>query len=230
MSRVLYDLAGADDARRFSPYCWRVKMALAHKGLDFDTVAWRFVEKERLPQPNIGLVPVLVDGEHVVHDSWRIAEYLDSRYPQSPLFGCPAARAQASLIRFWVERSLHPMIVRMILPEIWSALHEMDKPYFRESREKRFGMKLEMVSSDRESLRVRFRETLEPLRAMLGEQDFICGSQPGFADYIVLGALQWARCGSSFPLLDANDSVREYRDRMLALFGGLAREARSFSD
>jgi hypothetical protein len=29
----LYDLAAAEPERRFSPYCWRIKMALAHKGL-----------------------------------------------------------------------------------------------------------------------------------------------------------------------------------------------------
>ncbi|MDE1903950.1 MAG: glutathione S-transferase N-terminal domain-containing protein, partial [Alphaproteobacteria bacterium] len=37
----LFDLAGADDDRRFSPYCWRVKLALAHKGLPVETVPWR---------------------------------------------------------------------------------------------------------------------------------------------------------------------------------------------
>ena len=39
MTRHLYDLAGADAGRRFSPYCWRVKLALAAKGLAFDTVS-----------------------------------------------------------------------------------------------------------------------------------------------------------------------------------------------
>src|SRR5436190_7008774 len=31
---TLYDLAGAEAERRFSPFCWRTKMALAHKGLE----------------------------------------------------------------------------------------------------------------------------------------------------------------------------------------------------
>ena len=39
MAIKLYDLAAAEDDRRFSPYCWRVKMALLHKGLDFETIA-----------------------------------------------------------------------------------------------------------------------------------------------------------------------------------------------
>lgn len=34
MALILYDLAGADVARRFSPYCWRVPLAMEHKGLE----------------------------------------------------------------------------------------------------------------------------------------------------------------------------------------------------
>ena len=40
----MYDLAGADEKRRFSPYCWRIRMALAHKGLDVECMPWRFTE------------------------------------------------------------------------------------------------------------------------------------------------------------------------------------------
>jgi Glutathione S-transferase, N-terminal domain len=36
MAIKLYDLAAAEDDRRFSPYCWRAKMALKHKGLEFE--------------------------------------------------------------------------------------------------------------------------------------------------------------------------------------------------
>ncbi|HXJ10454.1 MAG TPA: glutathione S-transferase N-terminal domain-containing protein, partial [Burkholderiales bacterium] len=42
----LYDLAAAEDDRRFSPYCWRAKMALKHKGLEFETIPWRFTDKD----------------------------------------------------------------------------------------------------------------------------------------------------------------------------------------
>ena len=38
MTIRLYDLAGAEAERRFSPFCWRARMALAHKGLDVETV------------------------------------------------------------------------------------------------------------------------------------------------------------------------------------------------
>ena len=41
MTIKLYDLAGEDAALRFSPFCWRTKMALKHKGLPFETEVWR---------------------------------------------------------------------------------------------------------------------------------------------------------------------------------------------
>lgn len=68
MAITLYDLAGVEADRRFSPFCWRTKMALAHKGLEFETIPWRFTEKDKLPRPNGGRVPVIVDGNQVVHD------------------------------------------------------------------------------------------------------------------------------------------------------------------
>jgi len=54
MSITLYDLAGAEADRRFSPFCWRARMALADKGLAVETVPWGFNEKDKLPQPNAG--------------------------------------------------------------------------------------------------------------------------------------------------------------------------------
>ena len=38
--KKLYELAGADENRRFRPYCWRVRMALAHKGLEVESLPW----------------------------------------------------------------------------------------------------------------------------------------------------------------------------------------------
>ena len=69
MGLHLYDLAGAQVERRFSPYCWRAKFALAHKGLAFDTIPWRFTDKDAIAFSGQGRVPVLVDGDRIVFDS-----------------------------------------------------------------------------------------------------------------------------------------------------------------
>src|SRR3974377_2034896 len=97
MGLHLYDLAGAQVERRFSPYCWRAKLALAHKGLALVTVPWRFPDKGAIPFSGQGRVPVLVDDDRIVFDSWTIATYLEDAYPDRPsLFrgdgGCAATR------------------------------------------------------------------------------------------------------------------------------------------
>src|SRR4029079_10376464 len=81
MAIVMHDLAGADPARRFSPYCWRAKLALAHKGLTVETIPWRFTETDALAFSGQARVPVIRDGHRVVFDSWSIAEYLEDTYP-----------------------------------------------------------------------------------------------------------------------------------------------------
>jgi glutathione S-transferase len=48
MTLRLYDLAGAQPERRFSPYCWRIRLALAHKNLPVETIPWRFTEKAEI--------------------------------------------------------------------------------------------------------------------------------------------------------------------------------------
>jgi hypothetical protein len=98
MTITMYDLAGAEADRRFSPFCWRTRMALAHKGPDVETVRWRFTEKDKLPQANAGRVPLIVDNDRIVHDSTVIADYLEERYPDHPsLFGGEnATRLRAS--------------------------------------------------------------------------------------------------------------------------------------
>jgi glutathione S-transferase len=221
----LYDLAGADAELRFSPFCWRIKMALAHKGLSVETIPWRFTEKSALPPPNAGQVPVLVDGERVIADSWKIAGYLDQRYPDRPLFEGAQAKAQALLIKFWVEGSIHPLFARLLVPGIFGILDARDKPYFQETREKRFGMPLEQLATQSEQSLRTLREGLGPLRAMLAEQPFVAGQAPGFSDYIVFAPLQWARCSSSMTLLESDDPVFAYRERMLDLHDGFARKA-----
>src|SRR3546814_1325539 len=103
MTRTLYELVGAED-RRFSPYCWRIRMALAHKGLDAELEPCRFTEKHKLAFSGQKLVPVLVDGERVVNDSWAIACYLDEAYPDAPsLLGGPIGRGTARFLNLWTE-------------------------------------------------------------------------------------------------------------------------------
>jgi len=218
----LYDLTAANEQQRFSPYCWRIHMALKHKRLPFETVPIRFTDKEFLEFSGQGLVPVLVDGEQTIFDSWRIAEYLEQAYPDAPsLFRSPDGKRHARFIKHWTE-SLHPMVSRMIIRDVYDEIHEKDKSYFRESREQRLGKTLEDAAADREDTRKKFTAALSPLRLAVAEEPFLCGDHPGFADYIVFGMFQWSRCSSPFPIILAEDTLAVWQKRMLDLYAGYA--------
>jgi hypothetical protein len=146
MAITLYDLAGAEADRRFSPFCWRARMALAHKGLEVETMPWRFTEKDKLPQPNAGQVPVIVEGGQVVHDSSAIADYLEARFSDRPsLFGGEAGRALSRFVQNWTETVLQPALVGFVVLDICRHAAPQDQAYFRHSREERFGRTLEEV-------------------------------------------------------------------------------------
>jgi glutathione S-transferase len=227
--RVLYDLAGADPDRRFSPYCWRTRMALAHKGLPVRTVPWRFADKDAIAFSGQGRVPVLLDGGTAVHDSWAIAVHLEQRYPDRPsLFGGAAAMAVTRFVNAWADRTLLPLVATLIVTDILDHLHENDRDYFRTSREKAFGKPLEAVVADRDSRVEQFRKAIEPLRTLLRAQPFVAGDAPAYADYIPFGILQWSRAISPFQLLEITDPVYAWRDRLLDAFDGLARSAPAY--
>ena len=226
MAITMYDLAGVEADRRFSPFCWRARMALAHKGLEVETVPWRFTEKDKLPTPNDGRVPVIVDGGTVTHDSSAIAEYLEEHYSdRSSLFPGAAARGLTKFVQNWIDAVLHPAIARLVVRDIWAHLAPGDQAYFRTSREAFLGASLEDVVKDREARLPAFRASLLPLRRTVERQDYVSGAEPAYADYIVFGAFQWARSISDFELLAADDPVYAWRGRMLDLFGGLARQS-----
>lgn len=229
MPITMYDLAGAEAERRFSPFCWRARMALAHKGLDVETVPWRFTEKDKLPQPNDGRVPVIVDSGRVVHDSTAIADYLEERYADKPsLFGRDAGRGLSRFVQNWVETVLQPGLIRLVVLDIHRHAAPQDQDYFRKSREERFKTTLEELVKDREARLPALRASLDPLRRTVERQDFVAGKSPAYADYIVFGAFQWARSISDFEVLAADDPVRAWRSRMLGLFGGLAGRAPAY--
>jgi glutathione S-transferase len=219
----LYDLAGADPARRFSPYCWRTHMALKHKHLEFETIPWRFTDKEVIAFSGQGMVPVIVDEETTVADSWAIAEYLEEAYPGQPsLFDGAAGKREARFLKHWTETILNAPVSRMIILDIYNRVDPKDQAYFRASREKRFGKPLEEVVADRETVRAEFQKSLAPMRNVLKEQPFLSGESASYGDYVVFGTFAWARNTSSFELVPADDPVAVWRDRMLGLFDGYA--------
>ncbi len=220
MTIKLYELAGAEDDRRFSPYCWRIRFALEHKQLDFEPVACRFTDKDVIAFSGQDKVPVLVDGDKVVSDSWAIACYLEQAYPDRPsLFGGSAGQALSRFYVDWTDTVLHGTLIRLLASDIHAHLHEKDKDYFRESREKRFKTTLEEFCCNQEQSLQDLKRILTPLRRTLQSQPCLGGDAPLYADYAIMGAFMWARSVSQVALLEPSDPVALWRGRLLSRLG-----------
>ncbi|WP_394841393.1 glutathione S-transferase family protein [Pendulispora brunnea] len=222
---TLYELAGADPELRFSPFCWKVRMALVHKGLEVEHVPVRFAEKETIAFSGQRLVPVLRDGEQVVTDSWRIALHLEERFPDRPsLFSDPATIPLTQFVNAWTD-SVLPYLLRVILLDVYNSIHESDREYFRSSREKRFGMRLEAFVADKDANLAHFQKALNPLRTILTDRDFVAGDAPAYADYCAFSMFMWARGVSQTELLPPDDPIFAWREHLLNAFDGFARKA-----
>lgn len=228
----LYELAGADERRRFSPNCWRSRLALAHKGLEVEAVAWRFADKAQIAFTGQGKVPVLVDGPHHVFDSWAIAEYLEDTYPGRPsLFGGEIGHGLAAFVNHWASSVLHPAMSRIIIPDIAAIVHPADAEYFRRTREAALGMSFEELDARREDALDALHRLLTPLEHTLQAQPYLSGNAPAYADHVAFGAFQWARVCSAIEVLpEWATALAAWRERMLDAYGGLARRTPARAD
>ena len=229
MALVLYERLVQDD-RRPSPYCWRARMALAHKGLTPEYRAITYAEVDQIDFSGQGKVPVLVDGERVVFDSWGIACYLEDAYPDAPsLFGGERGRALARFINLWVDEGLQKAFGPILAPMLYDLVAPQDRDYYRKTREARWGMTFEALRSQRAARIKALHQAFAPLRALLAEQPYISGATPAHGDYLVFGEFQWARCVDAEDLVPEEDrDIRAWRARMLDLFDALPRSVAAF--
>jgi glutathione S-transferase len=134
------------------PYCARVRIALAEKGIEYETVeidlddrpSWLY---EKNP---LGRVPVLEEDTFVLPESAVINEYLEDRYPEPALW--PADREERGLARLLVFR-----------------FDELSKPYYRLRREE-------------EGAGEALDAALARVDALLEERPYLTGQEFGLAD------------------------------------------------
>jgi glutathione S-transferase len=134
------------------PYCARVRIALAEKGIEYETVeidlddrpSWIY---EKNP---LGRVPVLEEDTFVLPESAVINEYLEERYPEPALWPVDAA-----------ERALGRLLV--------FRFDQLSKPYYALRR-------------DEDGAAERLDPELAKLNAVLDAQPYLSGREYGLAD------------------------------------------------
>ncbi len=94
---------------------YRVRIALALKGLHYDYLPVHLVKNEQLQPPFSALsaahlVPLLKDGDATVSQSLAIIEYLDETHPEPALLpGNALARARIRALALDIACEIHPL-------------------------------------------------------------------------------------------------------------------------
>jgi glutathione S-transferase len=221
----LYEVA-LGDGRSASPFVWRIRYALAHKGIAFETVKLGFTDIPTVFGGKFKTVPILEHGDTVLAESWDIAEYLDRAFPdRPPVFAGPSELAVIRLTDGWFMNEVMRKMFRLYIKDVHDAARPQDQAYFRTSREKNMkGKTLESFTAERASYLPALRASLQPLRAQLEKFPFLGGSAPNFADYIALGSFYWSASVGTMPMLECNDVLRDWLERGFNLYGGIARD------
>ncbi len=220
----LYELAGKDSSIRFSPYVWRVRLSLLHKGLPFDGIAVQFTDKTAFAAAQSRTVPVINAGDLWVADSFDICVHLDEHHQGKKLIGDVTT---AKFFNNWLDTVVVRGLFPMIACDVWTILTPQDQEYFRSSREKYLGCTLEEARDARQGATADFLKALAPARNMLKQSDnkFLSGDEAGWCDYALAGNFIWARIISDYDVLKGDAILSQWMERMLDLFDGHARKA-----
>jgi RNA polymerase-associated protein len=142
---TLYDAARC-------PYCARARIALAEKGVEFETLEIDLSDRPQwiYEKNSTGRVPVVEEDAWILPESSVILEYLEERYPEPPLL--PADPADRALARVWIFRH-----------------DDFTKPYYALRR-------------GEDGAAERFDEQLVTLDAALERQQCLTGAEYGLAD------------------------------------------------
>ncbi len=218
----LYELVGKDRTQGFSPYVWRIRMAIAHKGLDVEMVPLIFTEIADFKETEAKTVPILEHGGKFISDSWTIANYLEENFPDTPsLFGDKTGQVYANFFNY---NSFYNVLIPMfqaLVYDIFQVIDPKDQAYFRSTREATLGKSLEEAAEHQDEAIATLRRQFWPYNQILRNQPYFNGYEPAYVDYIMYGLFQWAKGVSPATLLKEKDALYDWRTRMDDLFDGL---------
>lgn len=181
----------------------RVRICLAEKGLDWESVHIDLSRRENLDpeylklNPN-GVVPTLIHDGRVLYESNFIIEYLDEEFPDVPLR--PKDPYERARMRIWMDQIEHVLhrninIVSWIKQGRYKRFEGMTEDQLQAvfdsqaTEEKRALLKkrLEMGVSEEEMAfaEARVAEVMDEMEAALRNAPWLCGEKLSLADISV---------------------------------------------
>jgi glutathione S-transferase len=187
-----------------SPFCNKIRRALAHKKLGFEVKNYNGLEARHAAKLSAqGTLPVLdYDGERVV-DSSAIAALLDRKHPENPLY--PRDPEALAMARFWDDwagqslyfteiylRMLDPTAMEKALDLICAGRPPYERAIMKVIFRRRYPKKLKAQGLGKKSPAEIERQLvthLEDLEAILDRRAWLVGDAVSIADFAVVAQL-----------------------------------------
>nr|ADB11318.1 tau class glutathione transferase GSTU16 [Populus trichocarpa] len=151
-----------------SPWATRVKVALAEKGIEYESREQNLIDKSPLlleMNPVHKTIPVLIHNGKPICESHNIVQYIDEVWKdKSPLL--PSDPYQRSQARFWADY-------------IDKKIYNNAKKLWKEKGE------------EQEEVKREFIEGLKTLEGELGDKLYFGGESFGFVDVVLVPVTSW---------------------------------------
>jgi glutathione S-transferase len=125
-------------------------------------------------------VPIIEDFAHdgkVVQDSWEIAKYLEETYPDTPSLFHGTVGVHKAFEEYSAAK-ITPILFKMSVLHIHENCGSKEiKDWFREDRERKFGMTLEQFAGDANALCEPLKENLKPAHTVLSQYPYVTGDK-----------------------------------------------------
>ena len=214
MTLYLYDMSNSTGVSA-SPYGYRIHEALHLLSLPYETELLSFSQVARMFSKTHKTVPVLVDGDSEIGDSWAIANHLAENHdPGNLLFGGVGGYPLACFITRWVDASIMGAVNRIIVKDIHDSIHQADQAEYRDKQETRYGQSLEALHLTGGAGLIDFQVSLYPARQAIKEYPYLGGDSPTYADFTLHSVFRWSRLTSEIELLRPDDRLRSWIHRM----------------
>ncbi len=198
-----------------SPVSWRALLALELKELPYQSHQLQLSEKEHRSEAYLalsprGTFPILQDGERVVRDSLAILNYLDTKFPERPLFGSDAGE----VAEIWRHIGEHESF-------FGKAVQEITRAFFRKAG-------VRDAEALGEALKSAYKE-LALLQELLDSSAFMVGETCSAADIVYYPSVHRLLRAATRPVaqeyglqaapLEAYPAVGSWLERMRTLPG-----------
>ncbi|MEO8704877.1 MAG: glutathione S-transferase family protein [Kofleriaceae bacterium] len=189
---------------QISPFCGKVRRILDHKKLAFEIVDYNGLKARKASGlTSSGKLPVLdYDGERI-QDSSEIAEFLEAKHPDKPIYpASPVDRARAAIWEDWADESLYwfEVYFRFMIPEartrsvamLSEGRSAIERALLGRVIKSMYAKKLKAQGLGRmsqERVEQKFLVHVDTLETLLGERRWLVGEDRSIADIAVASQL-----------------------------------------